>query len=100
MPRIKFLEDFEYKPIAQQTFLYKKDDVVLVTHEIAEKAIKLGKAENTEFPSDIPAGINNTISKFKNRKRNTKTNDDNIDVDEENINEIIDRNVFETQIEI
>lgn len=70
MPRVKFLEDFEYKPVAQQTFLYKQGDVVLVTNEIAKKAIDSGKAENTKFPTDIPSGINNTISKFKNKKRN------------------------------
>lgn len=69
MPRVKFLEDFEYKPVAQQTFLYKKGDVVLVTNEIAKKAIDSGKAENTKFPTDIPSGIKNTISKFKNKKR-------------------------------
>lgn len=70
MPRIKFLFDFEYKPTAQQTFLYKSGEVVLVTQEIANKAIKAGKAEKTDFPSP-PSGINETISKFP-RKRNLK----------------------------
>ena len=73
MPRVKFLEDFEYKPLPQQTYAYKKGDVVLVTQEIAEKAIGAMKAEVTDFP--VPAsGIKETISKFKNtRKRNNKT---------------------------
>lgn len=72
MPRIKFLEDFDYKPIPQQTYSYKKGDVALVTQEIADKAISANKAEVTEF-SAPPSGINETIGKFKNtRKRNNK----------------------------
>lgn len=73
MPRIKFLKDFYYKPLPQQTFLYKKDDVVLVTQEIANKAVSSGAAEVTDFPSP-PAGITATIQKYRNtRKRSNKT---------------------------
>lgn len=68
MPRIKFLEDFDYKPLPQQTFTYKKGDVVLVTHEIASKAIAANKAQETEFPAP-PSGINTTIGKFKNTRK-------------------------------
>jgi hypothetical protein len=72
MPRVRFLENFEYKPMPQQTYVYSKGDVVLVTHEIAKKAIANQKAELTEFNAP-PAGVNATISKFKNtRKRNNK----------------------------
>lgn len=70
MPRIKFIEDFAYKPIAQQTYLYKAGDVVLVTQEIANKAINGNKAVLTELPVP-PAGINETISKFKNTRKRT-----------------------------
>lgn len=68
MPRIKFLEHFEYKPIPQQTYVYEKGDVALVTQEIANKAIAAGKAEATEFPAP-PAGINETLGKFRTTKR-------------------------------
>lgn len=74
MPRIKFLKDFDYKPIPQQTYSYKKNDVSLVTQVIADKAIREGKAELTDFPTP-PSGIKNTINKFKNtRKRNSPNN--------------------------
>ena len=72
MTRIKFLHDFDYKPVPQQTYSYKAGDVALVTQEIANKAIKAGKAEPTDFPTP-PAGINETLGKFKtNKKRRTK----------------------------
>lgn len=72
MPRIKFIEDFAYKPIPQQTYLYKKGDVALVTQEIAKSAIAKGKAEPTDFPAPT-ASIADTIGKFKNtRKRTSK----------------------------
>jgi|SRR5215217_461874 len=67
MPRIKFLEDFDYKPIPMQTYSYKKNDVALVTQEIANKAIAANKAEPTDFDAP-PAGINDTIGKFKNTR--------------------------------
>lgn len=89
MPRVKFLQDFEYKPVPQQTFLYKKGDIVLVTNEIAKKAIDSGKAENTKFPTDIPSGINNTISKFKNKKRNPTKDIEQVSFTEEDIEEEI-----------
>lgn len=87
MPRIKFLEDFDYKPIPQQTYSYKKGDVVLVTQEIANKAIAANKAEVTEF-SAPPSGINETIGKFKNtRKRNNKPSEIAVAEEEDNTSE-------------
>lgn len=70
MPRIKFLEDFTYKPLQQQTFLYKKGDVLLVKEEIASLAINAGKAILSEVPTP-PAGINETIKRFPRRKKVT-----------------------------
>lgn len=82
MPRIRFLEDFDYKPVPQQTFSYKKGDVALVTQEIANKAIAANKAERTNFEAPH-AGINATIDKFKNtrRKRKTKLSESVVDKD-------------------
>lgn len=71
MPRIKFLKDFEYKPIPQQTYLYKKGDVLLVTQEIANKAISAQKAEYTELKAP-PAGISKTIKNFKTPRKRGK----------------------------
>lgn len=77
MPRIKFLSDFDYKPIPQQTYSYKKGDVSLVTQDIADKAIKTGKAELTDFPSP-PAGISSTITKFKNTRKRSSSSSKNV----------------------
>lgn len=68
MPRIKVLEDFDYKPIPQQIYSYKKGDIVLVTQEIANKAINAKKAEATEFLAPS-SGISDTINKFKNTRK-------------------------------
>lgn len=70
MPRIKFLKDFDYKPLAQQTYSYKEGDISLVTQEIANKAIDAKVAEYTEF-APPPSGINATIGKFKNTRKRT-----------------------------
>lgn len=75
MPRIKFLKDFDYKPVPQQVFAYKKGDVVLVTQEVADKAIAQRKAELTDFPAP-PSGIKKTIEKFPNRKIKRVSNGD------------------------
>jgi hypothetical protein len=84
MPRIKFLEDFDYKPIPMQTYSYKKGDVALVTQDIAKKAISQNKAEYTEFKAPS-SNIANTISKFKNtrpRKNVKVTKDENESLNE------------------
>lgn len=87
MPRIKFLEDFDYKPIPMQTYSYKKGDVALVTQEIASKAIAANKAELTDFDAP-PAGIKDTIGKFKNtRPRKPAPVDETVTKEE---NEILD----------
>lgn len=84
MPRIKFLEDFEYKPVPQQTYFYSKGDIALVTQEIANKAISANKAEATDFAAP-PSGINETIGKFKNtRKRENKLEEKPVDIDVDN----------------
>lgn len=76
MPRVRFLENFEYKPVPQQTYFYAKGDVALVTQEIAKKAIDENKAELTEFVAPS-AGVDATIRKFKNtRKQNKKQSND------------------------
>lgn len=71
MPRIKFLEDFDYKPVPQQVYSYKAGNTALVTQDIADKAIAENKAELTDFPTP-PSGIKETIDKFPN-KRNKKS---------------------------
>ena len=77
MPRVLFLEDFDYKPHRQQTFSYKKGDVVLVKQEVADLAVKNKKAELTRL--DPPsANIANTIKKFPNKKKPTIKNEINI----------------------
>lgn len=81
MPRIKFLQDFTYKPVPQQTYVYNKGDVVLVTQDIANKAISTKKAEATEFVAP-PSGINQTISKFK-KPRKRENSDELVDSPEE-----------------
>lgn len=67
MPRIKFLQDFDYKPVPQQVYSYKAGNTALVTQEIADKAIEEGKAELTDIPTP-PSGIKETIDKFPNKR--------------------------------
>lgn len=68
MPRIIFLQDFDYKPISQQTFSYRKGEICLVTTEIADLALKTNKAKLYDFEG--PAnGINETIKKFPRKSR-------------------------------
>lgn len=67
MPRLKFLKDFDFKPVPQQTFSYKEGDIVLVKQEVADKAIREGKAELTEF-SGPSSGIKETIKKYNKKK--------------------------------
>lgn len=68
MPRVIFLEDFDYKPNPQQTFAYKTGDIVLLKQDVADLAILKKKAELTKF--DPPsAGIADTIKKFPNKKK-------------------------------
>lgn len=76
MPRVLFLEDFDYKPHRQQTFSYKKGDVVLVKQEVADLAIEKRKAEVTKL--DPPsANIANTIKKFSSKKKAAVKNESN-----------------------
>lgn len=45
--RVRFIEDWDYKPSPQVTLAFKAGDVKLVTAACAEKAIRLKKAEPT-----------------------------------------------------
>lgn len=45
MPRVLFLEDFDYKPKPQVTIAYRKGTEKLVKADCAAKAIAAGKAE-------------------------------------------------------
>lgn len=49
--RVKFLEDFDYKPTRQSTIAYKAGMAMTVKRECGEQAISAGKAE-----LDKPAG--------------------------------------------
>lgn len=70
--RVKFTRDFVYKPNAQQTYLYKAGDCVLVTREIEKKAVEGNYAIPTTLPVP-PAGISETLKKFPaKRKRKIK----------------------------
>lgn len=75
MPRVLFTEDFIYKPVAQQTFVYKKGDVLLVKQEVADKAISKNKAKLTEFEAP-PSSISDTIRRFPNRKKRLAKEED------------------------
>ena len=71
MTRIIFLEDFDYKPLPQQTFSYKEGDIAVVKQEIADIAIAEGKAKLTETPAPS-SGIKDTIKKFPKQRRTKK----------------------------
>ncbi len=43
--RVKFLEDFDYKPTPQSTIGYKAGMALTVKRECGEQAIAAGKAE-------------------------------------------------------
>lgn len=68
MPRIKFTDKFSYKFVRQQTFVYGPGDIDLVKQEVADKAIKEGKAVLCTLPAP-PAGINNTLKKYSRKKK-------------------------------
>lgn len=87
MPRVLFTEDFEYKPVPQQTFVYKKGDVVLVTQAIADKAISKNKAKLTDFEAPS-VSISDTIRRFPNRKKRPANEEvDLVDVPETSLDE-------------
>ena len=75
MPRVIFLKDFDYKPVAQQTFSYKEGDVVLVKQDIADIVIEKKFAELTDLrpPS---SGVSDTIKKYPNKKKAETTSDE------------------------
>ena len=64
--RVKFLENFDYKPQPQITIAYQKDDVTLVHRACAEQAVAKGKAEYTTLKppaSGIAARIARKVKK-------------------------------------
>jgi hypothetical protein len=65
--RIRFTEDFSFKPEPRVTQVFKKGTVAFVTLACAEKAIAKGKAVATDLPAP-PAGIAATIARTA-RKR-------------------------------
>lgn len=44
MPRVRFTDDFDYRPISRVTIAYRKGTEMTVKRECADKAIKSGKA--------------------------------------------------------
>ena len=52
MPWVRFLADFDWKPMPAVTVAYKADMVRLVTRDCAAVAFAAGKAINTERPAD------------------------------------------------
>lgn len=69
--RVRFIADFDYKPTAQMTIAYRAGDVRLVKRECGERAIALGRAELTDFPTP-PAGLAQTIAAGRKRRRRAK----------------------------
>lgn len=45
MPKVRFVEDFDYKPIPSCTIAYRAGMVITVKRDCAAKAIAAGKAE-------------------------------------------------------
>jgi len=45
MPRVRFLEDFDYKPAPQVTIAYKVGTERTVKRECADRAVALGKGK-------------------------------------------------------
>lgn len=50
MPRVKFIKDFDYKPLPQVTIAYKAGMELTVKRECADRAIALGKAKPVSGP--------------------------------------------------
>lgn len=48
MARVRFIEDFDYKPKSQITIGYKADTEMTVRRECADAAIAAGKAVEVE----------------------------------------------------
>jgi hypothetical protein len=53
MPWVRFLADFDWKPMPAVTVAYKANMVRLVTRDCAAVAVAAAKAINTERPANV-----------------------------------------------
>lgn len=66
MPKVQFLEDYDYKPMPQQTVEYKAGEIYLVTQEVAEVLFQNKVVQDAPEDSEVKdSGINETIKKYK-----------------------------------
>lgn len=55
MARVRFTDDYDYKPTAQSTIAYKKGMELTVRQECADKAMAAGKAVSLDKPKKAGA---------------------------------------------
>lgn len=68
--RIKFLQDWSFKPHVMQTIIYEAGQTYRLKKEWAEKALSLGVAEETDFPTPkkgVLEDVNETNDKGKSK---------------------------------
>lgn len=69
--RVRFLADFDYKPTPRVTIAYRAGDVRLVKRDCGERAMALGRAELTSFPTP-PSGLAEAFAASRRGRRGTK----------------------------
>ena len=57
MARVKFTEDFDYKPTRQSTVAYKAGMELTVKQECADLAVAAGKAQLLDKPKKADADV-------------------------------------------